>query len=251
MKTYVEQSKINNFTIIELLVVIAIIAILAGLLLPTLSKARANGKRISCVSNMRQIYQGCAMYITDYDGWMPVTLNRGEYTYHINPYLNQSGGVVHGTYPKKRLIFTKTNNVYFCPALTRVSASPVWPAAMTEGGSSISTYSSTCSYRAPVRGSGGWLIQPVEGGDIIPYRRLDCIKDGSAIMGEANFCEQYLNINYTNSWGIAQACSSLIVNVNAPAWYHQKVTNFMFKDGHVSSLKFSGQLLFNSDYTLK
>ncbi len=62
------MDKSKGFTLIELLVVIAIIAVLMAILIPTLNRAREQGKRAACLSNLKQLQLAWVMYADDFDG---------------------------------------------------------------------------------------------------------------------------------------------------------------------------------------
>ncbi len=73
----------HGFTLIELLVVIAIIAILASILFPVFSSARAKGRQAACISNVKQLVLAIHMYAQDYDEMFPVSTvagGPGEYS---------------------------------------------------------------------------------------------------------------------------------------------------------------------------
>ncbi len=97
--------KRRGFTLIELLVVIAIIAILAAILFPVFARARASARRISCVSNLKQLGNALMQYTQDYDERYPTCQN--DVYYYGDP---AKGDMVVRLQP-----YLKSYEVFFCP----------------------------------------------------------------------------------------------------------------------------------------
>ena len=99
----------HGFTLIELLVVIAIIAILAGLLMPALAKAKYTGQRAACINNIKQQYLSQIMYSDDFIGKFP-NHEDGSPDYHRtgNTGLQSIVNLMRGTY-------VKNTRILICP----------------------------------------------------------------------------------------------------------------------------------------
>ena len=163
------------FTLIELLVVIAIIAILAGMLLPTLGRARESGKRASCMSNLKQITMANLQYAGSNDDFsVPLNHKTGSGPYWSGVAL--SGSSFDYTDPEGLLApYGGTGRVFICPNIQGYENVNVSDIRNIEGSGGY--------------GYNGYWLGSYGVGSIypkIPLMRLSAVRDASRVIAFAD-----------------------------------------------------------------
>ena len=114
----------DAFTLIELLVVIAIIAILAAMLLPALTRAKMQGKRVRCISNQKQLAITWLLYVADNNDWVPqnglydpptTSVKLWVQGAFFNPTVGKSEQYILDPGYAQFANYLKTTKVYTCP----------------------------------------------------------------------------------------------------------------------------------------
>lgn len=114
----------QGFTLIELLVVLAVVGILAGLLLPVLARARENGRRAACQSNLRQIGLGLQQYTQDWDEILIPDWFAPDGT--TTPGTTQSADTPQARYKWMDAVYPyiRSTKIFTCPSATGSRATP-------------------------------------------------------------------------------------------------------------------------------
>jgi len=224
-RSWFRSSSARGFTLIELLVVIAIIAILAGMLLPGLAKAKAKALGIQCMNNGHQLTIAWRLYVDDHQDRLPQSYGPNEW---VHGSLNfDSGNRSNWDLEqdiKKGLLWPycgKSAAVFKCPAdfstVTVKGAKLPRVRSMSMNGWIDST---------DVQGFGtGFRIYKKFSDFLVPGpsltwvfmdEREDSINDGEMIVGMTGYPDKPMQ------WKI----------VDYPAGYHHRAAGLAFADGH-------------------
>jgi prepilin-type N-terminal cleavage/methylation domain-containing protein/prepilin-type processing-associated H-X9-DG protein len=206
----------NAFTLIELLVVIAIIGMLIALLLPAVNAARASAQRTQCINQIRQIGLACLNFADLHDGQLPpsshsaLAVGKPPWGYALLPFLEGGETPDHPTASGGELL-----EIYWCPSDHRPNRQ-LW------------SYGKNVWFELQSSETGE-LMQRAKGPTYDKLKKVRC-KTRTVLMGELG----------SNSMGDHMMAHFWYIGgeVEVDERRHVTVSNYVWLDGHVSSVPF-------------
>jgi len=199
-----KQNTVKGFTLIELLVVIAIIAILAAILFPVFAKVREKARQTSCESNLKQLGLAVAQYTEDYDEEYP--------GYIVNT--GVPGQIV--GWRTELTPYVKSLGVFTCPSNPQNTVTPDW-----DSGS---------GYKRSYAVNDSVMTDLVDGIPVFPLSKMDA-PTNVFLIGESVTELAFMDkAAFSDEAGVPGQAIVMFAG-------HTGVSNWLFCDGHVKSMK--------------